>query len=192
MSWDNIQFQTIYGIMAAVLGAWLILGLVLYFKQDNALKQLKAATDAQLAQTKLLQQMLGAIQAFATHWGIPIAQASEFTNHMNALNNSSDFSNFNDSSDNAYSNGSSNAESSSKIYVGNVDYRATEDELASLFSQFGQIEFVNIPIDKYTGRARGYGFVSFTSNKEAQRAVELNGTEFRGRSLQVSFAKEKA
>jgi RNA recognition motif-containing protein len=78
-----------------------------------------------------------------------------------------------------------------KLYVGNIDYTATESELASHFTQFGQVEFVNIPVNRYTGKARGFGFVSFGSRSDAERAIALHGTEFKGRQIQVNFAKER-
>lgn len=81
--------------------------------------------------------------------------------------------------------------SSIKLYIGNIDYAATESELAEHFSQFGQIEFVNIPVNRYTGKARGFGFVTFSSHNEAERAIALNGSEFKGRQIQVNFAKER-
>jgi RNA recognition motif-containing protein len=78
-----------------------------------------------------------------------------------------------------------------KLYVGNIDYTATESELASHFSRFGQVEFVNIPVNRYTGKARGFGFVTFISREDAERAMALHGTEFKGRQIQVNFAKER-
>jgi len=78
-----------------------------------------------------------------------------------------------------------------KLYVGNIDYSATESELASYFSQYGQVEFVNIPVNRYTGKARGFGFVTFASKEGAERAMALHGTEFKGRQIQVNFAKER-
>lgn len=184
MSWDNVQFQTIYGIMAAVLGAWLILGLVLFFKQDRALKQLKAATEAQLQQLQILKNILKSLtlygHAVSNHLGLDLgvylnqeleAESQENANSNQFMQSAMPFNN--------------------KIYVGNMDYKTTEEELTSIFSKFGQIEFINIPVNKYTGRTRGYGFVSFSSEEEAQKATSLNGLEFKGRNLQVSFAKEK-
>lgn len=79
-----------------------------------------------------------------------------------------------------------------KLYVGNIDYSASEEELESLFQKFGRIEFVNIPVDKYSGRARGFGFVTFDEPASAAKALELNGCEFKGRQIQVNFAKERA
>ena len=81
--------------------------------------------------------------------------------------------------------------SQTKLYVGNIDYAATEAELASYFARFGKIEFVNIPVNRYNGRTRGFGFVTFTSIQDAERAMTLNGSEFKGRQIQVNFAKER-
>ena len=78
-----------------------------------------------------------------------------------------------------------------KLYVGNIDYTATESELASHFARYGQVEFVNIPVNRYTGKARGFGFVTFVSKEDAERAMALHGTEFKGRQIQVNFAKER-
>lgn len=85
----------------------------------------------------------------------------------------------------------SGANSPYKLYVGNIDYAATEAELADHFIRYGQVEFVNIPVNRYTGRARGFGFVTFSSKEDAERAMDLNGSEFRGRQIQVNFAKER-
>lgn len=86
---------------------------------------------------------------------------------------------------------SNNNPSLHKLYVGNIDYAATENDLAQHFSRFGQVELVNIPINRYTGRARGFGFVSYKSRTEAEKAMTLNGSEFKGRQIQVNFAKER-
>ena len=78
-----------------------------------------------------------------------------------------------------------------KLYVGNIDYAATEAELAAYFAEYGTIESANIPVNRYTGRARGFGFVTFASREEAEKAMVLNGTTFKGRQIQVNFAKER-
>lgn len=78
-----------------------------------------------------------------------------------------------------------------KVYVGNIDYAATEAELGEFFAQCGQVESVNIPVNRYTGKARGFGFVTFITQQDAERAMVLNGTEFKGRQIQVNFAKER-
>ncbi len=78
-----------------------------------------------------------------------------------------------------------------KLYVGNIDYAATEAELAAYFSEYGMIEATNIPVNRYTGRARGFGFVTFGSRVDAEAAMALNGSTFKGRQIQVNFAKER-
>ncbi len=78
-----------------------------------------------------------------------------------------------------------------KLYVGNIDYSASEKELAAHFAKFGQIETVNIPVDRYTGRARGFGFITFKKVADAIKAMDLDGSEFKGRSIQVNFARER-
>lgn len=79
-----------------------------------------------------------------------------------------------------------------KLYVGNIDYAASEEELAAHFAKFGHIEMVNIPLDRYTGRARGFGFVTFKKVTDAIKAMDLDGSEFKGRQIQVNFARERA
>jgi RNA recognition motif-containing protein len=78
------------------------------------------------------------------------------------------------------------------IYVGNLPWKATEDDLTSLFAEFGQIRDVRIIQDPATGRSRGYGFVEFTVSGHVESAVtSLNGREFQGRPLMVSVARPK-
>lgn len=79
-----------------------------------------------------------------------------------------------------------------KLYVGNIDYAASEAELAAHFAKYGQIDMVNIPTDRYTGRARGFGFVTFKKANDALKAMVLDGSEFKGRQIQVNFARERA
>jgi RNA recognition motif-containing protein len=77
-------------------------------------------------------------------------------------------------------------------YVANLPWRATEDDLASLFSRFGAVVDVRIIQDPATGRSRGYGFVDFTDPDSVREAVAaLNGYEFGGRTLIVSPARPK-
>lgn len=77
-----------------------------------------------------------------------------------------------------------------KLYVGNINYATTEDELTDLFAEFGNIVAVDIVFDRFTGRSRGFGFVEMESETEASNAVDaLNGREVDGRQLRVSEAK---
>jgi len=78
------------------------------------------------------------------------------------------------------------------IFVGNLDFAATEESIRSLFQPYGTIERVNLVTDRDTGRPRGFAFVEMTVPAEADRAIEaLNGTELGGRSLNVNEARPK-
>ena len=77
-----------------------------------------------------------------------------------------------------------------KIYVGNLSYDATEDDLRGLFGAHGQVESVAVIKDQYSGRSRGFGFVEMTEKGEGEAAIAaLNGTEHRGRKLNVNEAR---
>jgi RNA recognition motif-containing protein len=78
------------------------------------------------------------------------------------------------------------------IFVGNLDFGATEESIRSLFQPYGAIERVNLITDRDTGRPRGFAFVEMTDAAEADRAIEaLNGTELGGRSLNVNEARPR-
>lgn len=78
------------------------------------------------------------------------------------------------------------------IYVGNLSYQATEDELRTLFEQFGQVSSVALIKDKMTGQPRGFGFVEMPNDSEAQKAIqELNGKDMKGRSLSINPARPR-
>lgn len=79
---------------------------------------------------------------------------------------------------------------SKKLFVGNLAWGTTEEELQTLFSQFGNIEEAIILKDKFSGRSKGFGFVTLTNDQEAETAVaELNGKDFKGRNLVVNEAR---
>ncbi|MBW2340735.1 MAG: RNA-binding protein [Deltaproteobacteria bacterium] len=79
------------------------------------------------------------------------------------------------------------------IYVGNLSYEATEEDLKRAFEGFGQVESVNIIKDKYSGRSKGFGFVEMPAKDEAQSAInELNDTELKGRTLKVNEARPRS
>ena len=79
-----------------------------------------------------------------------------------------------------------------KIYVGNMSYDTTEDDLKALFSAYGEVVSANVITDRYTGRSRGFGFVEMSTEEEAGSAIaELNEKEVNGRLLKVNEAKEK-
>jgi cold-inducible RNA-binding protein len=79
---------------------------------------------------------------------------------------------------------------SAKLFVGNLSFQATEEDLRELFAQAGTVETVRIITDQFTGRPRGFGFVEMATKEEAQKAVEmLNGRLFRDRNLVVDEAR---
>ena len=77
-----------------------------------------------------------------------------------------------------------------KLYVGNISYQTQESDLTELFSKHGNVTSVRIIQDRDTGRSKGFGFVEFESQAQANAALVLNGTEFMGREIKVSLAKE--
>lgn len=78
-----------------------------------------------------------------------------------------------------------------KIYIGNLSFRSTEDDLHNLFSDYGTVDSVRIILDRDTGRSRGFGFVEM-SDSEGQAAIDaLHGTEFQGRDLTVNAARPR-
>jgi RNA recognition motif-containing protein len=80
----------------------------------------------------------------------------------------------------------------SKLYVGNLPYTATEEELSSMFGQAGSVTSVAIIKDRETGRSKGFAFVEMGSNADAQKAVSmLNGQNMGGRDLRVSIARPR-
>ncbi|HUK15018.1 MAG TPA: RNA-binding protein [Bryobacteraceae bacterium] len=78
------------------------------------------------------------------------------------------------------------------IFVGNLDFAATESSIRALFEPYGSIERVNLITDRDTGRSRGFAFVEMTDSAEADRAIAaLNGTELDGRALNINEARPK-
>jgi len=78
------------------------------------------------------------------------------------------------------------------IYVGNLSYEATEDEVRALFAEFGEVDSVNLVTDRETGRLRGFGFVQMSDAAAGKAAIEgLNGKELAGRALAVNEARPK-
>ncbi len=78
------------------------------------------------------------------------------------------------------------------IFVGNLNFGATEDAVRSLFEAYGTVERVSIVTDRDTGQPRGFGFVEMSANADADRAIaELNGRELEGRALNVNEARPK-
>lgn len=82
--------------------------------------------------------------------------------------------------------------SNSKLYVGNLSFQTTEDELRSHFEQFGAVTDIYVAMDKFTGRPRGFAFVTMGTADEAKVAIEkTNGVQLGGRPLQVNEARPK-
>jgi cold-inducible RNA-binding protein len=81
--------------------------------------------------------------------------------------------------------------SNNKIYVGNLDYQMTDEDLKSEFSSYGDIQDVIIIKDHETGRSKGFGFVTFSEESALEKALELDGQEVRGRQLRVNKARPK-
>jgi RNA recognition motif-containing protein len=78
------------------------------------------------------------------------------------------------------------------IYVGNLSFEVTEEDLQKAFEAFGQTESVKIIKDNYNGRSKGFGFVEMSSNADAQSAIDsLNDTELKGRALKVNMARPR-
>lgn len=79
-----------------------------------------------------------------------------------------------------------------KIFVGNLAREVTEEELRKAFDAFGRVESVAIPTDRFTGEARGFGFVDMPADTEARAAIAgLNGKELMGRPLNVNEARPR-
>lgn len=78
------------------------------------------------------------------------------------------------------------------IYVGNLSYQATEDDLSSVFAEYGTVKRVVLPTDRETGRMRGFAFVEMTDDAQEDTAIsELDGAEWMGRQLRVNKARPK-
>ncbi|HZH32650.1 MAG TPA: RNA-binding protein [Pyrinomonadaceae bacterium] len=81
---------------------------------------------------------------------------------------------------------------SMKLYVGNLNFKTTGEDLQELFGQVGTVESASVVMDRDTGRSRGFGFVEMSSNEEGQKAIEqFNGKEFNGRNLSVNEARPR-
>lgn len=80
-----------------------------------------------------------------------------------------------------------------KLYVGNLPFSANEDDLHNLFSQFGQVDSVNLVRDRDSGQPRGFAFVEMSDDQSAENAINgTNGTDFGGRNLMVNEARPQA
>jgi RNA recognition motif-containing protein len=81
---------------------------------------------------------------------------------------------------------------SKKLYVGNLPFTSTEEDLRALFGRHGSVDSVNVIMDRETGRPRGFAFVEMTESSGATDAIKaLDGTQLGGRSMKVSEAQDK-
>jgi RNA recognition motif-containing protein len=78
------------------------------------------------------------------------------------------------------------------VYVGNLPYAATVEDLTEVFAEYGTVKQVHLPVDRETGKVRGFGFVEMSSDAEEDAAVaELDGAEWMGRPLRVNKARPR-
>jgi RNA recognition motif-containing protein len=81
---------------------------------------------------------------------------------------------------------------STKLFVGNLDFKVTENDLQDAFAAYGAVVEANLITDRVTGRPRGFAFVTMNSPEEAQKAIDgLNGKDLGGRALNVNVARER-
>ncbi|MCK4859230.1 MAG: RNA-binding protein [Candidatus Omnitrophica bacterium] len=79
------------------------------------------------------------------------------------------------------------------IYVGNLSYDATDDDLRQLFEEFGQVASANVIKDRYTGKSRGFGFIEMPVEDEAKAAIAAaNGKEIKGRAVKVNETRPRS
>jgi len=78
-----------------------------------------------------------------------------------------------------------------KIYVSNLPFSTSESDFEKLFSIYGVLENVKLITDRRTGQSRGFGFITYASQNDAESALAMNGEELKGRKLVVNMAKEK-
>ncbi|MBU1013549.1 MAG: RNA-binding protein [Bacteroidetes bacterium] len=78
------------------------------------------------------------------------------------------------------------------IYVGNLDFKVSENDLVEIFEEFGAVSSAKIIIDKFSDRSKGFGFVTMDNDEQANKAInELHGAEFKNRDMVVNEAKPK-
>jgi len=78
------------------------------------------------------------------------------------------------------------------IYVGNLSFKVEEEDLRTVFEEYGQVASTKIITDKFTSKSKGFGFVEMPNDEEAKKAIEeLNGAEFEGRNMNVNEARER-
>lgn len=78
------------------------------------------------------------------------------------------------------------------IYVGNLHYEFSEDDLKEAFQEYGEVVSAKIIVDKYSGRSKGFGFIEMSDDEKAQQAIDgLNDKEVKGRNMKVNKARER-
>ncbi len=78
------------------------------------------------------------------------------------------------------------------MYIGNLDYSVTEEDLKELFSEFGEVASVNVIMDRYSNQSKGFAFIEMPNNSEADKAIKaLNGSSFKGRNIKVNQAEDR-
>jgi len=78
------------------------------------------------------------------------------------------------------------------IYVGNLSYSVTEEELTELFAEYGEVSTVNIINDKFSGQSKGFGFIEMTKQSDAEEAIKaLNESSLKGRNIKVNQARPR-
>lgn len=83
-------------------------------------------------------------------------------------------------------------EEKNKLYVGNLPYSVTDEALAKLFDSFGEVQEAKVISDKFSGRSKGFGFVTMADEKMAEKAIaEMNGKDVEGRSIVVNVSRPK-
>ena len=78
-----------------------------------------------------------------------------------------------------------------KLFVGNLAFSATQGDVEALFSPYGSLDEVRLVMDRDTGQSRGFAFVTFSAQKDAESALAMNGKPLNGRNMVVNIAKEK-
>lgn len=79
------------------------------------------------------------------------------------------------------------------LYVGNLAYSVTEEDLKSVFAAYGKVSSASLIIDKFSGQSKGFGFIEMPNNSEADNAIKgLNGTDLKGRSMKVNQAQPRS
>jgi len=78
------------------------------------------------------------------------------------------------------------------IYIGQLPYSVTEEELKTIFAEYGEVASLNLIMDKYSGRSKGFGFIDMPNNSEADKAIKaLNKSMLNGREIKVNQAEER-